>query len=103
MVEGETDNLTMEQYLALTRGNQGPIPGMKLAQALTAIQTMADHSQKWHDGSSSRNIKSNSNSKGIAAIDVKFAEELISILDKECPLNEEVNSVEKVKYGEFGR
>nr|GEW95092.1 hypothetical protein [Tanacetum cinerariifolium] len=31
---------------------------MTPAQALTAIQTMADHSQKWHDGSSSRNIES---------------------------------------------
>ncbi|GJV75742.1 reverse transcriptase domain-containing protein [Tanacetum coccineum] len=88
---------------SVTSSRKGPIPGMKPAQALTAIQTMADHSQKWHDGSSSRNIKSSSNSKGIAAIDVKFAKELISILDKECPLNEEVNSVEKVKYGEFGR
>ncbi|GKA53475.1 hypothetical protein Tco_0746790 [Tanacetum coccineum] len=134
MAEGEIDNLTMEQYLALTRGNQtpgmvkpeiggnvnfeiktqfmpelradtffenknddahehvelplrtvdswdllkkplskvnifynglgtmnrqlldtqGPIPGMTPAQALATIQTMADHSQKWHDGSSSR-------------------------------------------------
>ncbi|GJS31295.1 reverse transcriptase domain-containing protein [Tanacetum coccineum] len=37
-------------------------------QALTAIQTMVDHSQKWHDGSSSRNIESSSNSEGIATI-----------------------------------
>ncbi|GJS25999.1 hypothetical protein Tco_0486619 [Tanacetum coccineum] len=29
---------------------------------------MADHSQKWHDGSSSRNIESSSNSEGIVAI-----------------------------------
>ncbi|GJZ45400.1 hypothetical protein Tco_0592996 [Tanacetum coccineum] len=48
--------------------SQGPIPGMTPAQALTAIQTMADHSQKWHDGSSSRNIDSSSNSEGINAI-----------------------------------
>ncbi|GJU31833.1 hypothetical protein Tco_1175422 [Tanacetum coccineum] len=48
--------------------SQGPIPGMTPVQALTAIQTMADHSQKWHDGSSSRNIESSSNSEGIAAI-----------------------------------
>ncbi|GKB22935.1 putative ribonuclease H-like domain-containing protein, partial [Tanacetum coccineum] len=38
--------------------SQGPIPGMTPVQALTAIQTMTDHSQKWHDGSSSRNIGS---------------------------------------------
>ncbi|GKB43839.1 hypothetical protein Tco_0888781 [Tanacetum coccineum] len=43
--------------------SQGPT-----VQALTAIQTMADHSQKWHDGSSSRNIESSRNSEGIAAI-----------------------------------
>ncbi|GKE82860.1 hypothetical protein Tco_1552860 [Tanacetum coccineum] len=54
-------------------------------QALTAIQTMADHSQKWHDGTSSKNISSNR-----------------PHLDKECPLNEEVKQVEEVKYGEFG-
>ncbi|GKE52217.1 hypothetical protein Tco_1487373, partial [Tanacetum coccineum] len=46
----------------------GPIPGMTLVQALTAIQTMADHSQKWHNGSSSKNIESSSNSEGITAI-----------------------------------
>ncbi|GJS85714.1 hypothetical protein Tco_0752255 [Tanacetum coccineum] len=41
-------------------------------------KTMVDHSQKWHDGSSSMNIESNSNTKGITAIDANFAEELIS-------------------------
>ncbi|GKF64387.1 putative ribonuclease H-like domain-containing protein, partial [Tanacetum coccineum] len=30
--------------------SQGPIPGMTPAQALMAIQTMADNSQEWHDG-----------------------------------------------------
>ncbi|GJY77004.1 hypothetical protein Tco_0482120 [Tanacetum coccineum] len=48
--------------------SQGPIPGMTPVQALTAIQTMADHSQKWHDGSSNKNIESSNNSEGIAAI-----------------------------------
>ncbi|GJW19358.1 reverse transcriptase domain-containing protein [Tanacetum coccineum] len=161
MAEGEIDNLTMEQYLALTRGNQapgvvkpeiggnleeirnfkqegdetlyqawewyndllykcpthdinnhqkvnifyngfgamnrqlldsqGPIPGMTPVQALTAIQTMTDHSQKWHDGSSSRNIGSRCQNCGGAH------------LDKDCPLKEEVKSVEEVKYGEFRR
>ncbi|GJY35378.1 hypothetical protein Tco_0420756 [Tanacetum coccineum] len=62
--------------------SQGPIPGMTPAQALTAIQTMADHSQKWHDGSSNRKIKR-------------------AHLDKDCPLNEQVKSVEEAKYGEF--
>ncbi|GKA05713.1 hypothetical protein Tco_0684833 [Tanacetum coccineum] len=69
--------------------SQGPIHGMTPAQALTVIQTMADHSQKLHDGSSSRKIESSSNSKGIVAID--------------CPLNKEVKRVKEAKYGEFGR
>ncbi|GKB85717.1 hypothetical protein Tco_0957989, partial [Tanacetum coccineum] len=89
-----------------------------------AIKTMADHSQKWHDGSSSRNIDSSSNTEGTNAIvskldslgrDMKKLNENVHAiqvgwqlcggahLDKECPLNEEVESVEEVKYGEFGR
>ncbi|GKD28161.1 hypothetical protein Tco_1234375 [Tanacetum coccineum] len=75
---------------------------------------MTDHSEKWHDGSSSRDIDSSSNSEGIAAIvnkldslgpDMnKLKENVHAIqvgcqtcrgahLDKECPLKE----------GEFGR
>ncbi|GJT10336.1 hypothetical protein Tco_0857378 [Tanacetum coccineum] len=80
--------------------SQGPIPSMTPVQALTVIQTMADHFQKWHDGSSSRSIKGCS-SEGIAAIDAKTAEEQ-KYLDKDCPLKEEVKSVEEAKYGEFG-
>ncbi|GKD42983.1 hypothetical protein Tco_1267628 [Tanacetum coccineum] len=45
----------------------GPILGMTPTQALTAIQTMADHSQKWHDGTS-RNIRSSSRKDGLAAL-----------------------------------
>ncbi|GJX50663.1 hypothetical protein Tco_0277508 [Tanacetum coccineum] len=85
---------------------------------------MADHSQKWHDGSSSRNIESSSNSEGIDAIvnklenlgrDMKKLKENIHAiqvgcqtcggahLDKDCPLKEEVKSIEDAKYGEFRR
>ncbi|GKE20844.1 zinc knuckle CX2CX4HX4C containing protein [Tanacetum coccineum] len=102
----------------------GPIPRMKPTQALMAIQTMADQSQKCHDGTSSRNISSNSNTDGLVAIvskldnlgrDMKKLKENVHAiqvgcqiyegphLDKECPLNEEVKQVEEVKYGEFGR
>nr|GEW07973.1 putative reverse transcriptase domain-containing protein [Tanacetum cinerariifolium] len=84
---------------------------------------MVDHSQKWHDGSYSRNIGSSSNSEGISAIvckldsldrDMKkFKKNVHAIqvecqtyggahLDEEFPLNEEVKSVEEVKYGDFG-
>nr|GEX08193.1 hypothetical protein [Tanacetum cinerariifolium] len=41
---------------------------MTPAQALIAIHTMADHYQKWHDGSSSRNIDNINSSEGIASI-----------------------------------
>ncbi|GKA15240.1 hypothetical protein Tco_0694987 [Tanacetum coccineum] len=44
----------MKHYTRLEKDSQGLILGMIPAQALTAIQTIADHSQKWHDGSSSR-------------------------------------------------
>ncbi|GKB78985.1 hypothetical protein Tco_0945880 [Tanacetum coccineum] len=47
---------------------QGPIPEMTPTQALTAIQTIADNSQKWHDGTPSRSISSNSNTNGLAVI-----------------------------------
>ncbi|GKE13156.1 putative reverse transcriptase domain-containing protein [Tanacetum coccineum] len=68
---------------------KGPTPGMRPADALTAIQTMADHSQKWHDGTTSKNIRSSSSKDGLAALD--------------CPLNEEVKQVEEVSDGEFRR
>nr|GEX85752.1 hypothetical protein [Tanacetum cinerariifolium] len=110
----------MNRYTKL--GN-GPIPGITPTQALMAIQTMADHSQKWHDGISSRNVSSNSNTDGLATIvskldnlvrDMKKLKENVhaiqvgcqickgSHLDKECPLNEEVEQLEDVKYEEFG-
>ncbi|GJZ69715.1 hypothetical protein Tco_0633265, partial [Tanacetum coccineum] len=85
---------------------------------------MADHSQKWHDGSSNRNIDSSINTEGIVSIvskldtlgqDIKKLKENVHAiqvgcqtcggphLDKECPLNEEVKSIEELKYSEFGR
>nr|GEU41485.1 hypothetical protein [Tanacetum cinerariifolium] len=81
---------------------------------------MADHSQKWHDGSSSGNIDNNSSSEGIAAIvskldslgrDMKKLKENVHAiqvgcqtcrrahLNKECPINEEVKSMEETKLG----
>ncbi|GJX07342.1 zinc knuckle CX2CX4HX4C containing protein [Tanacetum coccineum] len=62
---------------------------------------MVDHSQKWHDGSSSRSVDSSSNFEGITAIVSKL--DSLAHFDKECPLNEEVKSMKEVKYGEFSR
>ncbi|GKA82277.1 reverse transcriptase domain-containing protein [Tanacetum coccineum] len=90
---------------------------MRPAEALTAIQTMADHSQKWHDGTTSRNIGSSSSKDGLAALvnkldnlgqDMKKLKESVHAiqvgcqicegphLDKDCPLNEEVKQVEEI-------
>nr|GEX84306.1 zinc knuckle CX2CX4HX4C [Tanacetum cinerariifolium] len=86
--------------------SHGPIPGMTPAEGLTAIQTMADHLQKWHDGLPSRSIFGSNNSEGMAAIaskldnlgrDMKKLKENVHAiqvgcqvyggphLDKECP------------------
>ncbi|GJW87600.1 hypothetical protein Tco_0162940 [Tanacetum coccineum] len=102
--------------------SQGPISRMRLAQALTAIQTMAEHSQKWDDETISRNIESSSSKDKLAALvnkldnlgrDMKKLKESVHAiqvgcqicegphLDKDCPLNEEVKLVEEVRYGEF--
>ncbi|GJW12960.1 hypothetical protein Tco_1578787 [Tanacetum coccineum] len=82
--------------------SQGPILGMTPAQALTTIQTMVDHSQKWHDETTSRNIGSSSSNDGLAAlVGCQICEG--PYLDKDCPLNEEVKQVEEDRYGEFGR
>ncbi|GKF44930.1 hypothetical protein Tco_0131482 [Tanacetum coccineum] len=84
---------------------------MTPTQALKAIQTMADHSQKWHHGTLSRSLGSSSNTDELVAIvckldnlgcDMKKLKENVHAiqvgcqicegphLDKECPLNEEV-------------
>ncbi|GJU03873.1 reverse transcriptase domain-containing protein [Tanacetum coccineum] len=98
---------------------------MRPAEALTTTQTMAYHSQKWHDRTISRNIGSNSSKDGLPALvnrldnlgrDMKKLKESIHAiqvgcqicegphLDKDCPLNEEVKQVEKIDnrppYGE---
>ncbi|GJY70738.1 hypothetical protein Tco_0474441 [Tanacetum coccineum] len=84
---------------------KGPIPGMRPVNTLTTIQTMADHSQKWHDGSTSRNIRSSSSNDGLSALvnklDAKFVKDLTST--RIAPINEEVKHIDEVRYGEFGR
>nr|GEV41149.1 hypothetical protein [Tanacetum cinerariifolium] len=96
---------------------------MTPTQALTTIKAMADYSQKWHNETSSRNISNISNTDGLVAIiskldnlgcNIKKLKENIHViqvvchiyegplLDKECPLNEEVKPAEEVNYGEFG-
>nr|GEZ78466.1 hypothetical protein [Tanacetum cinerariifolium] len=103
--------------------SHGPILGMAPAEGLTAIQMMTGHSQKWHDGSLSQSICGSNNSEGMAPIaskldnlgrDIKLKETVYAIqvgfhlcgvshLDKECALDEEIKSIEEIKYREFGR
>ncbi|GJY06909.1 putative reverse transcriptase domain-containing protein [Tanacetum coccineum] len=75
--------------------SHGAIPEMRPAQALTAIQTMADHSQKWHDRTTSRNIRSNSKDGLAALVGCQICEG--PHLDKDCPLNKEVKQVEEIE------
>ncbi|GJY13314.1 hypothetical protein Tco_0382623 [Tanacetum coccineum] len=77
---------------------KGPIPGMTPAQALITIQTMADHSQKWHDGTTSRSIGSSSSNDGLAAL-VNKLDNLGRDIKK---LKESVHAIQ-VRYGEFGQ
>ncbi|GJZ50880.1 hypothetical protein Tco_0605395 [Tanacetum coccineum] len=58
---------------------------------------MANHSQKWHDGTTSRKIGSSSSNDGLAALESK--------LDNWTRHDEakEIKQVEEVRYGEFGR
>nr|GEU89753.1 hypothetical protein [Tanacetum cinerariifolium] len=101
-----------------------PTLGTSLKKLLSkAIQTMTDHSQKWHEGTSGRNISSSSDTDGLAAViskldhlgrDMKKLKENVheiqfgcqicegTHLNKECHLNEEVKQVDEVKYSEFG-
>ncbi|GJU10282.1 RNA-directed DNA polymerase, eukaryota, reverse transcriptase zinc-binding domain protein [Tanacetum coccineum] len=99
---------------------KGRILGMRPAQALTVIQTMADHSQKWHDGTTSRNIESCSSKDELGALvnkldnlgrDMKKLKESVHAiqvgcqickephLDKDCLLNEEVKHVKEETSG----
>ncbi|GJZ94747.1 hypothetical protein Tco_0666950 [Tanacetum coccineum] len=71
--------------------SQGPILGIRPAEALTTIQTMADHSQKWHDDTTSMNIRSSSSKDGLVGCQICEGPHL----DKDCPLNEEVKQVKE--------
>ncbi|GKF40017.1 hypothetical protein Tco_0120078 [Tanacetum coccineum] len=65
-------------------------------------KAMADHSQKWHDGTTSRKIGSSGSNDGLAVlVGCQICEG--PHLDKDYPLNEEVKQVKEVRYGEFGR
>ncbi|GKA54409.1 putative reverse transcriptase domain-containing protein [Tanacetum coccineum] len=98
-------------------------PPSKTAKRLEDIHNFKQESDESLYQAWERNISSNINTDGLAAIvsqleklghDMKKLKENVHAiqvgcqickgphLDKECPLNEEVKPVEEVKYGEFG-
>ncbi|GJT53788.1 hypothetical protein Tco_0988842 [Tanacetum coccineum] len=94
-IPGVSKDAVMLRVFPFTLTGAGPIPGIRPAKALIAIQTMADHSQKWHNESTSRNIGSSSSNDGLAAL-VRYQICEGPHLDKDYPLNEEVKQVEEI-------
>nr|GEU61158.1 hypothetical protein [Tanacetum cinerariifolium] len=89
----EICNFKQEGDETLYKPGKGANSGMTPAQALTTIQTMADHSKNL--GQDMKKIKEN-----VHAIQVRCQIYEGTHLDKECPLNEEVKSVEEVAQEE---
>ncbi|GKB90790.1 hypothetical protein Tco_0963062 [Tanacetum coccineum] len=98
------------------------ISSMKVADAKKAIQDMADHSQKWHNGTSTR-CRSTETFNGLAAIqarlnnlgrEIKQVNEKVyaaqvgcalckgSHYTKGCPLKEEEKTLKETYYTQFG-
>ncbi|GKE58147.1 hypothetical protein Tco_1497332, partial [Tanacetum coccineum] len=98
------------------------MPKMSAADAKKAIQEMFDHSQKWHDGTSTRS-KSGNTSDRLAAIqaqlnnlsrEIKKVNERVYAAQvgcelcngphytKDCPLKEEGKTLENAYYTQFG-
>ncbi|GJR18100.1 putative reverse transcriptase domain-containing protein [Tanacetum coccineum] len=101
--------------------SKGAIPTMNVANAKKAIQDMADNSQKWHNGTSTR-TRSTETSDGLAAIqaqlnnirrEIKKVNEKVYAAQvgcelcngphytKDCPLKEEENTLEEAYYTQF--
>ncbi|GJT50480.1 hypothetical protein Tco_1324179 [Tanacetum coccineum] len=101
--------------------SNGAIPTMKAADAKNAIQDIADHSQKWHNRTSTR-TRSTNTSDGLVAIQaqlnnlrrkIKMVNEKVYAAQlgcescnephytKDCPLNEEGKIVEEAYYTQF--
>ncbi|GJR70173.1 putative reverse transcriptase domain-containing protein [Tanacetum coccineum] len=98
------------------------IPTKTATDAKIAIQEMAEYSQKWHNGTSSK-TKSTETSDGLAAIqsqlnnlgrEIKKVNEKVYAAQvgcelckglhytKDCPLKEEGNTLEEAYYTQFG-
>ncbi|GJR47056.1 hypothetical protein Tco_1315159 [Tanacetum coccineum] len=102
--------------------SKGVIPSMNVADAKKAIQEMAEHSQKWHNGMSTR-TRSTDTSDGLAAIqaqlnnlgrEIKKVNEKVYASQVGCesckgphytkdyPLKEKVKAFEEAFYTQYG-
>ncbi|GKB84459.1 ribonuclease H-like domain-containing protein [Tanacetum coccineum] len=102
--------------------SKGAIPSKTATDAKIAIQKMAEYSQKWHNGTSSR-TKSTETSNGLAAIqaqlnnlgrEIKKVNEKVYAAQvgcelckgphytKDCPQKEEGKTLEEAYYTQFG-
>ncbi|GJR39979.1 hypothetical protein Tco_1215663 [Tanacetum coccineum] len=102
--------------------SKGDIPSMKDVKAKKAIQEIVDHSQKWHNGTSTR-CRSTETSGGLADIqaqlnnlgrEIKKVNEKVYAAQvgcelskgphytKDCPLKEEGKTLEEAYYTQFG-
>ncbi|GKA58030.1 hypothetical protein Tco_0757218 [Tanacetum coccineum] len=102
--------------------SKGTIPAKTVIDAKIAIQEMAEYSQKWHNGTSSR-TKGTETSDGLAAIqaqlnnlgrEIKKVNEKVYAAQvgceqckgphytKDCPHNEKGNFLEEAYYTQFG-
>ncbi|GJZ00130.1 hypothetical protein Tco_0517559 [Tanacetum coccineum] len=101
--------------------SKGAIPTKTTVDAKVAIQEMAEYSQKWHNGTSSKD-RSIENSDGLAAIQAQLnnlGREIKKVNEKvyaaqvgcelckgpyytnDCPLKEEGNTLEEAYYTQF--
>ena len=102
--------------------SQGPIPGKTPVESLDSIQDLADHSQKWHEDSSSRFTEGNRECMSVLTNnfenlvrEIKMIKENIHAIQvgcetckgahlaRDCPLKEEVKRMDEVKYGGFNK
>ncbi|GJT66691.1 hypothetical protein Tco_1018171 [Tanacetum coccineum] len=101
--------------------SRGVMPSKTAADAKTAIQEMAQYSQKWYNGTS--RVRSTKTSNGLAAIqaqldnlgrEIKKVNEKVYVAQveceqckgphytKDCPLKEEGKTLEEAYYTQFG-
>ncbi|GJR48597.1 retrovirus-related pol polyprotein from transposon TNT 1-94 [Tanacetum coccineum] len=78
--------------------SKGVVPTMTVADAKKAIQQMAEYSQKWHNGTSTK-TRSAETSDGMVGCELCKG----SHYTKDCPLKEEGKTLEEAYYIQFAK